>query len=170
MYDLFIDELFSYGSQFSQDRQKVIDSIHDLFLNLYKYRNNLAATDNVKYYLLRSLKNQILKEPKSKTIFLNDNQYSDHMDSHNITASYEDELVETEFLEERASQLSEALSSLSKKQKQCIFLRFNEDRKYEEIAEIMNVSVQTSRTTIYRAIKQLRTNLTIILLLMLIFL
>lgn len=166
---MYIDVLFSYGSQFSQDRQKVIDSIHDLFLNLYKYRKNLAATDNVKYYLFRSLKNQILNQPKSKTIFY-DNQFFDGIDSPNITASYEEEFVETEFLEERTSKLSEALSSLSKKQKQCIFLRFNENRQYEEIAEIMNVSVQTSRTTIYRAIKQLRANLTIILFWMLNFL
>lgn len=170
LYDMFIDELFSYGSQFSQDRQKVMDSIHDLFFNLYKYRKNLAATDNVKYYLLRSLKNQILKEPKSSSLFIYDTPYSDLIDSHHMSASYEEDLIETEILDERAIQLSGALNSLSKKQKQCIFLRFNENRQYEEIAEIMNVSVQSSRTIIYRAIKQLRANLTSILLVMLFFL
>ncbi len=170
LYDMFIDELFSYGSQFSQDKQKIMDSIHDLFLNLYKYRKNLARTDNVKYYLLRSLKNQILKEPKSKSFFIYDTPFSDQVDSQYITASYEDALIETEFFDERASQLSGALNSLSKKQKQCIFLRFNEDRQYEEIAEIMNVSVQTSRTIIYRAIKVLRSSLTTFIFLNFIFL
>ncbi len=170
LYDLFIDDLFSYGSQYSQDRQKVMDSIHDLFLNLYKYRKKLASTDNVKYYLLRSLKNQILKEPKSNIFFIDKNIFPDSAGSQMTTISYEDELIETEFLNERAFKLSDAMNSLTKKQKQCIFLRFNEERHYEEIAEIMNVSVQTSRTIIYRAIKVLRANLTLFFLFSFLFL
>lgn len=160
LYDFFIDDLIFYGSQFTQDKQKIMDSIHDLFLNLFKYRKKLASTDNVKYYLLRSLKNQILKDPKSNIFFIPNSIVPDNIDSQNATLSYEDELIESEFFDERALQLSDAMSFLSKKQKQCIFLRFTEDRQYEEIAEIMNVSVQTSRTIIYRAIKVLRSNLT----------
>ncbi|MCB0447905.1 MAG: sigma-70 family RNA polymerase sigma factor, partial [Gelidibacter sp.] len=152
------------------DRQKVMDSIHDLFLNLYKYRKKLASTDNVKYYLLRSLKNQILKEPKSNIFFIDKNIFPDSAGSQMTTISYEDELIETEFLNERAFKLSDAMNSLTKKQKQCIFLRFNEERHYEEIAEIMNVSVQTSRTIIYRAIKVLRANLTLFFLFSFLFL
>lgn len=169
LYDRFIDELFSYGTQFSQDKQSIMDAIHDLFFNLYKYRKNLAETDNVKYYLLRSLKNQILKESKSKSIFIPDSLILESVDYKNSTASHEESLIETEYLDQKSHQLADAVSTLSKKQKQCIFLRFNEDRKYEEIAEIMNVSVETSRTIIYRAIKVLRASLTMLILFYFIF-
>ena len=64
LYDLYIDEMFSYGMQFCADKTKVMDHIHDVFLNLYKYRKNLANTDQVKYYLFRSLKNQIISSAK----------------------------------------------------------------------------------------------------------
>ncbi|MGJ8591900.1 MAG: RNA polymerase sigma factor [Aquaticitalea sp.] len=169
LYDFFVDDLFSYGLQFSQEKQEVMDCIHDLFLNLYKYRKKLASTDNVKYYLFRSLKNQILKAPKSKSLSITKSVFPEDGQFANSAPSYEEELIETEFFDERAFQLSHAMSALSKKQKQCIFLRFTEDRQYEEIAEIMNVSVQTSRTIIYRAIKLLRSNLAPIIILYFIF-
>ncbi|WP_179008932.1 sigma-70 family RNA polymerase sigma factor [Winogradskyella forsetii] len=35
LYDLYIDDLFSYGMQYCADKTKVMDHIHDVFLNLY---------------------------------------------------------------------------------------------------------------------------------------
>jgi RNA polymerase sigma factor (sigma-70 family) len=153
LYDLYIDGLFSYGMQYSADKTQVMDNIHDVFLNLYKYRKNLANTDQVKYYLFRSLKNQIISASKvefvTQTFVLNE-------DLNNHTNSIEDEIIETEFNNERTYKLSKAINLLSKKQQKGLFLRFTEERDYEEVAQIMNVSVQTSRTLIYRAIKTLR--------------
>jgi RNA polymerase sigma-70 factor (ECF subfamily) len=157
LYDLYIDELFSYGIQFCSDKTEVMDSIHDVFLNLYKYRNNLANTNHVKYYLLRSVKNQILKKNSNKfqiesiqdkTLFLSD-----------FEASAEEAIIINEIKSERTYKLSKSINLLSKKQKKGLFLRFNEGMDYEDIAKIMNVSVQTSRTIIYRAIKSLRNSM-----------
>lgn len=170
LYDLFVDDLFAYGLRFSNDRQLVMDSIHDLFLNLYKYRKKLAPTPNIFAYLCRSLKNQMFKKPSVQLVQIPDHLFFEQTPQANLVLSHEESLIESEFLDETSFRLSDALSSLSKKQKQCIFLRFNENRQYEEIAEIMNISVQTSRTIIYRAIKVLRTNLTLFLLLYLFFL
>jgi RNA polymerase sigma factor (sigma-70 family) len=159
LYNIFIDDLFYYGMQFTKDKSCVMDSIHDVFLNLYKYRKTLANTDNVKYYLLRSLKNQILKQTKNKVIFLNDSI------QHNSTfsSSIEDQIIDKEFSKERTCKLSNAINLLSKGQRHGLFLRFTEERTYVEIANIMNVSVQTSRTIVYRAIKVLRKNLAILI-------
>ncbi len=170
LYDRFIDELFLYGTQFSQDKQTIMDSIHDLFLNLYKYRKNLKDTDNVKYYLLGSLKNQILKESKTNSIFIPNSLLPESVAQYYSMVSHEETLIEAEYLEQKTHGVSDVVDTLSKKQKQCIVLRFNENRNYEEIAEIMNVSVETSRTLIYRAIKVLRASLTILVILFFIFL
>jgi len=157
LYDIFIDDLFCYGMQFSSDKSRVMDSIHDVFLNLYKYRKTIANTDNVKYYLLRSVKNQILKQPKNKFTLLNENLLHS-----GFTSSVETQIIENEITNERASKLSNAINLLSKGQRHGLFLRFTEERTYMEIADIMNVSVETSRTIIYRAIKVLRKNLAIL--------
>jgi RNA polymerase sigma-70 factor (ECF subfamily) len=166
LYDLYVDELFSYGMQFCMDRTNVMDCIHDVFLNLYKYRKNLANADQVKYYLFRSLKNQIINSSKG-VYALNGVASNDALEYRDYSNSIEDEIIETELSNERSYILSQAINSLSKKQRKGLFLRFTEERDYEEIAEIMNVSVQTSRTLIYRAIKALRANMTALLILVL---
>jgi RNA polymerase sigma factor (sigma-70 family) len=150
LYDLYIDDLFRYGIQFCSNKTEVMDSIHDVFLNLYKYRNKLADTNNVKYYLLRSVKNQILKKGKGKLQIqaIDDN----NLFLKDFSASAEEEIIVNELL-------SKSINLLSKKQRQGLFLRFNEEKDYEDIAIIMNVTVQTSRTIIYRAIKSLRNSM-----------
>lgn len=80
LYDLFADDLYAYGTQFASDKSCIMDAIHDLFLDLYKYRKNLAATDNVKYYLLRSLKNKLIKTKQPKVIILEKELFSGSLD------------------------------------------------------------------------------------------
>lgn len=161
IYDLFIDELFTYGMQFSGDKSHVMDCIHDLFLNLYKYRKNLADTDQVGYYLLRSLKNNILKTSSKKTITLPNAHKNQRKTGY---SSYEEDLIAEETNNERSYKLTKAINSLTQKQRKFLQLRFTEEHSYEEIALMMNVSVQTARTVIYRAIKTLRKQLLFILL------
>ncbi len=157
LYDQFVDILFSYGMQQSNHKDHVMDCIHDLFVDLYKYRSNLAVTDNVKFYLLRSLKRKINKKYRRKIIPIQSEALLNGVEGHrNYVTSHEDELINVERANEKSLKLVDALSTLTKKQKKGLFLRFNQDRPYEEIAEIMNVSVATARTIIYRAIKSLR--------------
>ena len=67
LYDIYIDSLFAFGIQNSQDRSFVMDCIHDLFLDLYKYRSTIKITDNSKNYLFKSLKRKINKRYLRKT-------------------------------------------------------------------------------------------------------
>ena len=167
LYDIYVDELFAYGMQFSKDKSHVMDAIHDLFLNLYKYRKTLAATDNVTFYLFKSLKNNILKAENRNLTFV---PFQHGKEEKSGDASIEDLICVEEFENERAYKLANAITSLSKKQRKALFLRYTEERSYEDIAILMNVSVQTSRTIIYRAVKTLRKQLfTWILLFLLLF-
>lgn len=156
LYDIYMDELFAYGMQFSSDKSHVMDAIHDLFLNLYKYRKTIAPTDNVKFYLFRSLKNNILKDENKNRSFI---PFDQKMEDHQSENSIEDRMTEAEFENDRTYKLAKAITQLSKKQRKALFLRFTQEHSYEEVATIMNVSVATSRTIIYRAIKTLRKQL-----------
>ncbi|MEP2238904.1 MAG: sigma-70 family RNA polymerase sigma factor, partial [Maribacter sp.] len=157
LYNIYIDCLFSYGINCTKDRTYVMDCIHDLFVDLYKYRENLSMTDNVKYYLFRSLKRKINRKYTTKTISVTEEyQYSLNQQARNYTTSCEEEIIKKERMTEKRMVLANALESLTKKQRKGLFLRFNQDKSYEEISEIMNVSVQTARTIVYRALKALR--------------
>tara|TARA_B110000503_G_scaffold19286_1_gene28666 strand:+ start:413 stop:1075 length:663 start_codon:yes stop_codon:yes gene_type:complete len=157
LYDKYVDVLFAFGIQNSQDRSFVMDCIHDLFLDLYKYRTNILITDNAKNYLFKSLKRKINKKysikitPESEEFINHKNKiYKNHTDSceKNI-------IINDEKLEKRTA-LENALCSLTSKQREYLFLRFNQEKTYEEISFIMDVSIQSARTNIYRAIKSLR--------------
>lgn len=157
LYDQYIDILFSYGIQLSGDKDHVMNCIHDLFIDLYKYKSNLAETDNIKYYLFKSLKRKIFKKNNSLLVLKKEESTSNYtLKNKNFRQSIEQDLIDTEIVQERSIKLAEALSSLTSRQRNVLFLRFNEDKSYEEISLILNISVQSSRTIIYRAIKKLR--------------
>ena len=48
--------LYTYGSRISVDQGLVEDCIQDLFIDLWNKRESLGNTDNVKFYLLTSLR------------------------------------------------------------------------------------------------------------------
>ncbi|MBJ6369609.1 RNA polymerase sigma factor [Snuella sedimenti] len=157
LYDLFIDDLFAYGMKQVNVKGYVMDCIHDLFVDLYKYRSNLSETDNVKFYLFKSLKRKINKRYSGEKALI-DGDISDmsYPFNQNYTEPWEKEIINEEFVNEKKVWLSNALGKLSKKQQRIVFLRYNEDKTYEEIAKIMGVSVATARTKVYRVIKKLR--------------
>ena len=159
LYDIYIDSLFAFGIQNSQDRSFVMDCIHDLFLDLYKYRSTIKITDNSKNYLFKSLERKINKRylrktsPKSEEFISYKNKiFKNH------TSSCEDDMIVNEWELEKTAALEKAMSTLTSKQREFLFLRFTQEKTYEEISFIMGVSIQSARTNIYRAIKSLRHN------------
>ena len=157
LYNIYVDCLFSYGINHIKDRTYVMDCIHDLFVDLYKYRENLSMTDNVKFYLFKCLKRKINRKYAIKTVSITDDyQYSLNQQTINYTSSCEEEIIKKELVTEKRMILAAALDSLTKKQRKGLFLRFNQDKSYEEISEIMNVSIESARTIVYRSLKALR--------------
>lgn len=159
IYDTHINDLFEFGMHHSQDKSYVMDCVHDLFLDLYKYRTKLIDTDNVKSYLFKSLKRKINRKYHTKTVTIPN---ASVLNNHNSIPSIEENLILEEHNTEKIKKLKKALVHLTRRQKEGISLRFNENKPYEEIAETLNVSIETSRTIIYRGIKILRQHLAVI--------
>ncbi len=160
LYDLHVDALFEYGSHSVNDKEYIMDCIHDLFLDLYKYRAKIVIPENVEYYLIKSLQRKINRKYKSKTIATSDVSL---FTQNQITPSFEKEIIAQQHNREKIKKLKTAFQQLTKRQKKGITLRYSENKPYEEIAEILNVSVSSSRTIIYRGIKVLRQHLAVFL-------
>lgn len=157
LYNLHIDSLFEYGISHTQDRNYVMDCIHDLFLDLYKYRKNVAVHDDGKYYLFKCLKRKLNRKYKTREVNLTkDSEFMVTGSLMHHLKSHEDAIIRAERRTEKQEKLSVVLEKLTKKQKTGIFLRFNQEKSYEEISEIMGISIPTARTLIYRALKVLR--------------
>lgn len=146
--------LFDYGCRFTVDKDMVKDCIQEVFCSLIKTRSNLGETDNIRLYLLKSLKRKIIRELKNvnnKSRLLTDQDFPfDLRWSENI----DDQLHDLN--EEKILLLAEAMQSLTERQKEAIYLRFNRGLEYEEISFLLNLNYQSSRALIHRAIEKLR--------------
>lgn len=159
LYDDYIDKLYQYGSNICSDKEFVKDSIHDVFVDIYKYRKNLSETDNLEYYLLKSLKNKLSKKYHSKTISIENEANKDLVRNRLETGSEEDNIIEFEKERETFRKLETAMNTLTRQQLKVINLRYIEEMSYSEIAGSLNISVETARTIIYRGMKLLRKNM-----------
>lgn len=154
LYDRYADMLYKYGIHFSDDKDFVKDCIHDLFLDLYKYRTKLSETTNVQFYLFRSLRRIIHKERVRVLPFVSDERSSTLNEM--PVFSHEDHLIAVETKTEEYKALNAAMKKLSNRQREGLSLKFEHNHTYAEISEIMGISVESTRSIIYLALKELR--------------
>ncbi|CAH0130544.1 MULTISPECIES: RNA polymerase sigma factor [unclassified Pedobacter] len=152
LYTEFADMLYSFGLRFTTDTELVKDAIQDLFVDLFKYHHTLAVEVNVKSYLFTSLKRKICLVLKKKAAEINQHFEIPFL----LSGSAEEQIINDERQSELLGKLSRQLELLPSRQKEALYLRFNSELDYEEISVIMNVSLETCRTLVYRGIKQLR--------------
>lgn len=152
IYNLYFNELFVYALQFDPDRENVKDNIQDLFVYLYKHRKSLGHTDNIKFYLFKSLRRRIkISGDKRKLLTPYDSQPD------KPEKSFEDELIAEEHQINSKKMLNQAIQHLPAKQKEIIYYYFYQNFSYRQIAEIMHFSqVKSARKLLYRALQSLR--------------
>ncbi len=146
--------LFDYGCRFTADQDLVKDCIQEVFCTLIRTHKKLSDTDNVKLYLLKSVKRRIIRELKNvsnKTLSLDDYDYS-----FSLVWSENLENQITELAEEKMLLIADAMNSLTERQKEAIYLRFNRGLEYEEISSLLSLNYQSSRALIHRAIEKIR--------------
>jgi RNA polymerase sigma factor (sigma-70 family) len=154
IYLHYANALFDYGCRFTVDQDLVKDCIQEVFCTLIRTRKNLSETDNVRLYLLKSLKRRIIRDIKNagnKPRSLDDQDYSFDL---RFAENRDDQL--NELNEEKRQLIAEAMQLLTDRQKEAIYLRFNRGLEYEEISFLLNLNYQSSRALIHRAIEKLR--------------
>lgn len=158
IYRTHIKALYQYGHKISPDTRVIEDSIQDLFVDLWRSRENLSDTDSIKFYLFRILRRKIsrnlLYSGRSEPL---EESQSGHM-PHSIPGiqSYENKLIENESTDQQARQLSHALSQLPTRQKEVVNLRYYNGFSHNRIAELMGISQQSVHNLLQKSMKSLR--------------
>lgn len=154
-YNLHIDRLYQYGLKVSNDEDTIKDAIQEVFLDLYlKRASNQTTPENLKFYLLLALKRNLIKKLKTKRRFdggeISEGKYSE------LDFSPEYQMIEMEQDEETRRKVVEALNKLPGRQKEIIYLRFNEAMDYPAIANLLGITIESVRKQVYRALKTVR--------------
>ena len=155
VYNLYVNDLYRYGSKLCKDEYLLKDAIQEVFLDLYlKRNNNKTSPENLKYYLLLALKRNLIKKMKqNRNLSGNSTDYDILFEPE---YSVENTIIEQEEDEERKKRIQHVLNSLPAKQKEAVYLRYNEALEYPEIAKLLGVSVESVRKQVYRALKTIR--------------
>lgn len=164
LYLAFVDRLFSFGYDYCQDRELVKDAIQDLFVDLHRYRSRLDPDAELTAYLFTSLRRKLhasLKKSRNQKL-----RESGDPELDILTApTLEENMIRKEKETELTNLLSKEMERLPGRQREILYLRYIREMSYQDIARTMNISVATSRTLVYRAVRQLRKSATLPILL-----
>ncbi|MGY6557663.1 MAG: RNA polymerase sigma factor [Nitritalea sp.] len=157
-YDAHVVGLHDYGLRLGMAAVDVEDAIHDLFLDLYKYRHNLSDVEAPAYYLMFALKRKLIAaaEKNARQLRFQVDSFPPAFPSKEEFFSLFEEVEENERVRKKIFQ---EISKLPDRQMEVLYLRFKNDFTYDQIAALMGLNVATCRTLLYRAVKQLRDNL-----------
>ena len=147
-------KLYQYGLKLTPNHSIIEDAIQELFCDLVRNRKNLGDTNNIQFYLIKSFKRKLLRQlQKEKRYNLKD---SDEEYTFEITYSIEHDIIIEEKSNQKIYLLHEAIKNLSPRQKEVVYLKYTLELEYDEIAEIMDMSIESCRNLIYRSIKSLK--------------
>jgi RNA polymerase sigma factor (sigma-70 family) len=143
--------MFGYGIKIKDDPEFIKDCIQDVFFNLIRAGKKLGSTDNIRFYLLKALKNTILKGvEKDQKLASAKSELKDFT----VAFQLEDDANKHDYNDE--NELAKALKGLSDKQREIIYLRYDCNMDYKQISEIMQIKNNSARKLVVRALKALR--------------
>ena len=148
------DLLYDYGLRFTSNIHIVEDAIQDMYINLIKYRKNIGLVKNLQGYLICAFRRQLFLDLNKQKIIISTEQMPEgFFDYFKSPDPDSDEKEEKEFLH---STVVACVDQLTNKQKEIIYLKFEREIEYEEIAVILNISVESCYKSIYRSLKSIR--------------
>jgi len=158
IYEQYIERLFSYGYKLCSDNEMVRDCIQEIFIDLFLKRKKVSIEiGNLKSYLFIALRNcltkKIVKKRRLKSLVIDADEEEIFFNiEYSFPGTATDQKISTEVIE----RLRDAINNLPSRQKEIIYLKFEEEIDYAGIAKIMKISVESSRKLLYRALVTLR--------------
>ncbi|NWJ52503.1 MAG: RNA polymerase sigma factor [Bacteroidetes bacterium] len=153
VFRFHFDTLYNYGKKITNDNELVKDCIQELFFRIWKNKVDLTSISYIKSYLLKGLRRQILNVLELKYNHVDKIELEDNF---LIEFSHEDYLIQMQNEDGLRTQIISALNQLSKKQREAIYLRYFEELEYSEIAEVMNINLQSVKNNVHRGLNALR--------------
>lgn len=154
IYEEFIDVLFAYGSKITSDRELLKDCIQDLFFNLHRYKISLQNPEYLEFYLLRSLKNDIIR--KIRTNYQEASLTDEGMFQFDLKFHVEQDGFDQESDEMRMKTLRKILATLDPQKRELLFLKFSTSLNYAEIGELVGMKADAVKKQVYRTLDSLR--------------
>lgn len=160
LYRKYYALLLNYGMKCTPDDELVRDCIQEVFVKLAK-STHLSYTESPRSYLLKSLRNMINDKQSSASFQAECFTFNDEVFAETLADDFAEDIFGRSDDEIRMRKaLMHALSHLTAQQKHILYLRYIKELSHKEVAEVMNMNVQSSMNLLSRSISKLRDILT----------
>lgn len=164
IYRGHIDHLYHYGMHFCRDSERVKDCLQDLFHTLWLDREHISSNvDNIKYYLIASLRRRLLRSLEKSRRNNTETLYTSF--DFELIPPHEDVIIQGETYQQHVYQLHKAIATLSRRQREAIYLRFYLNLSYDETAKLMSMKVESVYNLISKAVSLLKNMLSLFIIL-----
>ncbi|MEY8593573.1 RNA polymerase sigma-70 factor [Butyricimonas hominis] len=151
LFKSYFQDLMRFVCSYVNDEEVAKDIVHDVFFALLRNKKRLDVSYSMKSYLFTLARNYALNYLKHlRVIAMNEREVSDLLENAG---------EELGVYEERLNRLNEKLAELPEKQREVLMKCFVEGRKYKDVADEMEISVNSLKTHISRGLKFLRNEL-----------
>lgn len=154
IFNAYFEKLCLFSESITHDHNVAEEIVENIFLNIWLNCKINPVEKSIKSYLFQSVYNNSLKynsRQKKNVIRLDDE--SDQMQS---SSDYPVDNLITQEINEKAESI---INAFPEQCKRIYLLNRNQDLKYHEIAEKLQISVGTVKTQMSRAFEKLRKGL-----------
>lgn len=153
LYKFYYQDLYAYGVSLGFNAEDVKDAIQEVYLKLYFNEYLCIDEEKIKFYLLRSVRNQLIDWERTKK---DTSSIEEEERSFKLSVSVEESFISDEedlLLKKRVNRI---LDLLTDHQREIVYLHFIEEMPYEEIAVMLDMKIQTVRGQVFKAMEKLR--------------
>lgn len=150
LYDSYVDLVYGVALKYLNDHSSAKDVVMEVYEHVAKKLRDHEVT-NFKNWLHQVTKNHCLeklrKKNRRKTDLVDHNEFR-YMDLKTYDAEFE--------IDDGNSRIKRCMKKLTEKQRSCIHNFFYEDRTYKEIASLLEVTIDSVRSSIQNGKRNLK--------------
>ena len=147
------DKLFRLALRILGNRAEAQDAVQDVLIKTWQQRNDLQPVANVEAWIMRMTRNRSIDLIRARR-----KPMQDITEAYEVASAGKSPLQLTESKDLRQV-VRKAIAQLPEKQKMVVHLREIEGLTYQEIGEVLEISMAQVKVNLFRARKQLQKQL-----------
>jgi RNA polymerase sigma-70 factor (ECF subfamily) len=148
LYDRYSKRLYNYFVKISFDRDNSYDLMQNTFLRMIRYRNTYKEGKSFEAWIFQIGRNAFADHLKKDRLLVDD-----HQDVYQMHAPDSDEGSESI---QNEKMLYMAMAKLPEESREILVLSRFQGMKYEQIAQVLGLTVAGVKVKVHRAIKKLK--------------
>ncbi|MFC1514110.1 RNA polymerase sigma factor [candidate division KSB1 bacterium] len=152
LYNNYAESMLDYSMSITCDRQYAKDVVQEIFVIIWRNKEKLKPEMNIKMYLFKAVRNNSIK-------LLQSNKTKGSLNKEVESIPYDTIPLDNLQEKELHDAYKEALLSLPRKCKEIFMLNRYSRFTYAEIADVQEISINTVKTQMKRALRTLKSKL-----------